>query len=203
MLAAAGYPASYDKGMPISGCGDAGALDGVTVFHAGRVLVSPVAPPIHTHTHSTYTQHIHTHTQHIHTACTAHTHACTRALHAQHTHNARTHTRPITRARTHRSSPRRSAFAPPRLWRRVYEPGNVPNKCLLRWQRHCAEGRRARDLWRPRAGARPLTHKTNIETHIVQICKTRHSNSEITWCNTCSLHAVLPLTSEGGCVGRL
>ena len=35
VMAAAGYPGAYAKGAPIRGVGDAAALDGVTVYHAG------------------------------------------------------------------------------------------------------------------------------------------------------------------------
>ncbi|MBY9068347.1 phosphoribosylamine--glycine ligase [Hyphomonas sp. WL0036] len=35
VLAAKGYPGSYEKGTPIKGVKEAGAIDGVTVFHAG------------------------------------------------------------------------------------------------------------------------------------------------------------------------
>ena len=35
VMASGGYPGSYEKGRVISGLDDAGALDGVTVFHAG------------------------------------------------------------------------------------------------------------------------------------------------------------------------
>ena len=38
VLASGGYPGSYKKGLPISGIGDAAALDGVTVYHAGTKL---------------------------------------------------------------------------------------------------------------------------------------------------------------------
>ena len=34
-MAAAGYPGSYKKGAPISGLEIAGAMEGVTVYHAG------------------------------------------------------------------------------------------------------------------------------------------------------------------------
>ena len=37
-MAAAGYPASYAKGTPISGLAAAAAIDGVTVYHAGTKL---------------------------------------------------------------------------------------------------------------------------------------------------------------------
>ena len=35
VMASGGYPGSYEKGRPIEGLGDADALDGVIVFHAG------------------------------------------------------------------------------------------------------------------------------------------------------------------------
>ena len=35
VMASAGYPGRYETGVPISGVEDAGALEGVTVFHAG------------------------------------------------------------------------------------------------------------------------------------------------------------------------
>jgi phosphoribosylamine--glycine ligase len=35
VMAADGYPGSYEKGTPINGLGAAGGVDGVTVFHAG------------------------------------------------------------------------------------------------------------------------------------------------------------------------
>ena len=35
MMAASGYPGSYKKGAPISGLDAAGAMAGVTVYHAG------------------------------------------------------------------------------------------------------------------------------------------------------------------------
>ena len=35
VMAAAGYPGSYKKGAPISGLEAAGAMEGVTVYHAG------------------------------------------------------------------------------------------------------------------------------------------------------------------------
>jgi phosphoribosylamine--glycine ligase len=35
VMASGGYPGSYEKGKPIEGLADAGALEGVTVFHAG------------------------------------------------------------------------------------------------------------------------------------------------------------------------
>ncbi|RMG08638.1 MAG: phosphoribosylamine--glycine ligase, partial [Cyanobacteria bacterium J055] len=38
VMAAGGYPGSYEKGKPISGMGDAEAEEGVTVFHAGTRL---------------------------------------------------------------------------------------------------------------------------------------------------------------------
>jgi len=38
VMASAGYPGPYPKGKPISGLGEAAALDGVTVFHAGTTL---------------------------------------------------------------------------------------------------------------------------------------------------------------------
>ncbi len=38
VMASGGYPGSYAKGKPIDGLGAAGALDGVTVFHAGTAL---------------------------------------------------------------------------------------------------------------------------------------------------------------------
>ena len=100
VLAAAGYPASYDKGMPISGCGDAGALDGVTVFHAGRVLVSPVAPPIHTHTQHIHTAHTHTHTAHTHSMHSTHTRVHARITRTAYAQRAHTHAPNYSRAHT-------------------------------------------------------------------------------------------------------
>lgn len=38
VMAAGGYPAAYAKGKPISGLDEAGAMEGVTVFHAGTRL---------------------------------------------------------------------------------------------------------------------------------------------------------------------
>jgi phosphoribosylamine--glycine ligase len=38
VLASGGYPGSYDKGKPIRGLAEAGALPGATVFHAGTAL---------------------------------------------------------------------------------------------------------------------------------------------------------------------
>lgn len=38
VLASRGYPASYEKGFPITGIADAEALDGVTVYHAGTAV---------------------------------------------------------------------------------------------------------------------------------------------------------------------
>ncbi len=38
VMAAGGYPGSYEKGKVISGIADADAIDGVTVFHAGTAL---------------------------------------------------------------------------------------------------------------------------------------------------------------------
>jgi len=38
VMAAAGYPGSYKKGAPIRGLEQAGAIDGVTVYHAGTKL---------------------------------------------------------------------------------------------------------------------------------------------------------------------
>ena len=35
VMAAAGYPGSYKKGAPITGLDAAGAMEGVTVYHAG------------------------------------------------------------------------------------------------------------------------------------------------------------------------
>jgi phosphoribosylamine--glycine ligase len=35
VMAAAGYPGSYKKGAPITGLEAAGAMEGVTVYHAG------------------------------------------------------------------------------------------------------------------------------------------------------------------------
>ena len=40
VLASAGYPGAYEKGKAILGVGDAEALDGVTVFHAGTAVGS-------------------------------------------------------------------------------------------------------------------------------------------------------------------
>eukprot|EP00953_Heterococcus_sp_UTEX-ZZ885_P009426 5554-Heterococcus_DN1.PRE.4 len=42
VLAAAGYPEAYPKGMPIEGIAAANAIDGVTVYHAGTKLDSGV-----------------------------------------------------------------------------------------------------------------------------------------------------------------
>ena len=38
VMAASGYPGSYKKGAPISGLEAAGAMEGVTVYHAGTKL---------------------------------------------------------------------------------------------------------------------------------------------------------------------
>jgi len=38
VMAAGGYPGTYAKGKPISGLAEAGAMEGVTVFHAGTRL---------------------------------------------------------------------------------------------------------------------------------------------------------------------
>ena len=38
VMASGGYPGSYEKGLPISGLDDAGAMDDVVVFHAGTSL---------------------------------------------------------------------------------------------------------------------------------------------------------------------
>jgi len=38
VMAAGGYPGAYAKGKPISGLDEAGAMEGVTVFHAGTRL---------------------------------------------------------------------------------------------------------------------------------------------------------------------
>ncbi len=40
VVASGGYPAGYETGKPISGLEEAGAMDGVTVFHAGTKLDS-------------------------------------------------------------------------------------------------------------------------------------------------------------------
>eukprot|EP00953_Heterococcus_sp_UTEX-ZZ885_P026522 14313-Heterococcus_DN1.PRE.1 len=42
VMAAAGYPEAYPKGMPIEGIAAANAIDGVTVYHAGTKLDSGV-----------------------------------------------------------------------------------------------------------------------------------------------------------------
>jgi len=39
VMAAKGYPESYGKGARITGLGEAGAMDGITVYHAGTKLV--------------------------------------------------------------------------------------------------------------------------------------------------------------------
>lgn len=39
VLASEGYPGSYEKGLPISGLEEAGASEGVVVFHAGTKMV--------------------------------------------------------------------------------------------------------------------------------------------------------------------
>lgn len=38
VMAAAGYPGSYQKGAPIAGLAEAAAVEGVTVYHAGTAL---------------------------------------------------------------------------------------------------------------------------------------------------------------------
>jgi phosphoribosylamine--glycine ligase len=39
VMASGGYPGSYAKGKPITGLEEAGAMAGVTVFHAGTSMI--------------------------------------------------------------------------------------------------------------------------------------------------------------------